>query len=107
MVVVPDPVGSHCRDRPADADVLPVGRHRVRTSAAAAGFPTTTLPNAGVWHADFHWKDRDEFIRYFSVRNSLITHALHGDIDAKTTGRWLAREITECLSRCNMAWPTP
>ena len=65
--------------------------------ASAAGFPTVTLPNAGVWHADFHWKDRDEFIRYFSVRNSLITHALHGNIDTKATGRWLAREITEAL----------
>jgi galactofuranosylgalactofuranosylrhamnosyl-N-acetylglucosaminyl-diphospho-decaprenol beta-1,5/1,6-galactofuranosyltransferase len=66
--------------------------------AAEAGFPTTTLPNAGVWHADFHWKDRDEFIRYFSVRNSLITHAMHGQIDGKLTSRWLAREITECLT---------
>jgi galactofuranosylgalactofuranosylrhamnosyl-N-acetylglucosaminyl-diphospho-decaprenol beta-1,5/1,6-galactofuranosyltransferase len=65
--------------------------------ALAAGFPTVTLPNAGVWHADFHWKDRDEFMRYFSVRNSLITYALHGDIDTKATGRWLAREITEAL----------
>ncbi|MDT5093322.1 MAG: galactofuranosylgalactofuranosylrhamnosyl-N-acetylglucosaminyl-diphospho-decaprenol [Mycobacterium sp.] len=65
--------------------------------AADAGFPTVTLPNAGVWHADFHWKDRDEFMRYFSVRNSLITHALHGTIDARVTGRWLAREITEAL----------
>ncbi len=65
--------------------------------AAEAGFPTTTLPNAGVWHADFHWKDRDEFIRYFSVRNALITHALHGTIDTRTTARWLAREMTECL----------
>jgi galactofuranosylgalactofuranosylrhamnosyl-N-acetylglucosaminyl-diphospho-decaprenol beta-1,5/1,6-galactofuranosyltransferase len=66
--------------------------------ALAAGYPTVTLPNAGVWHADFHWKDRDEFMRYFSVRNSLITHALHGDIDTKTTGRWLAREISEALA---------
>ncbi|OBK76893.1 glycosyltransferase [Mycobacterium sp. 1274761.0] len=66
--------------------------------AAESGFPTTTLPNAGVWHADFHWKDRDEFIRYFSVRNALITHAMHGRIDPKTTSRWLGREIAECLS---------
>jgi galactofuranosylgalactofuranosylrhamnosyl-N-acetylglucosaminyl-diphospho-decaprenol beta-1,5/1,6-galactofuranosyltransferase len=65
--------------------------------ALGAGFPTVTLPYAGVWHADFHWKDRDEFMRYFSVRNSLITHALHGTIDTKTTGRWLAREMTEAL----------
>jgi galactofuranosylgalactofuranosylrhamnosyl-N-acetylglucosaminyl-diphospho-decaprenol beta-1,5/1,6-galactofuranosyltransferase len=65
--------------------------------AGDAGFPTVTLTNAGVWHADFDWKDRDEFFRYFSVRNSLITHALHGTIDAKATSRWLAREITEGL----------
>jgi galactofuranosylgalactofuranosylrhamnosyl-N-acetylglucosaminyl-diphospho-decaprenol beta-1,5/1,6-galactofuranosyltransferase len=65
--------------------------------AAAAGFPTVTMPNAGVWHADFHWKDRDEFLRYFSVRNALITHALHGTIDGRATSNWLAREITECL----------
>jgi galactofuranosylgalactofuranosylrhamnosyl-N-acetylglucosaminyl-diphospho-decaprenol beta-1,5/1,6-galactofuranosyltransferase len=65
--------------------------------AREAGFATTTLPNAGVWHADFDWKDRDEFFRYYSVRNSLITHALHGTIDTKATGRWLAREITEGL----------
>jgi galactofuranosylgalactofuranosylrhamnosyl-N-acetylglucosaminyl-diphospho-decaprenol beta-1,5/1,6-galactofuranosyltransferase len=65
--------------------------------ALDAGFPTTTLPNAGVWHADFDWKDRDEFFRYYSVRNSLITHALHGTIDVKATGNWLAREIIEGL----------
>ena len=65
--------------------------------ALAAGFPTVTLPNAGVWHADFHWKDRDDFVRYFSVRNPLITHALHGDIDTRVTGRWLAREIAHHL----------
>jgi galactofuranosylgalactofuranosylrhamnosyl-N-acetylglucosaminyl-diphospho-decaprenol beta-1,5/1,6-galactofuranosyltransferase len=65
--------------------------------AGDAGFPTVTLNNAGVWHADFDWKDRDEFFRYFSVRNSLITHALHGTIDPKATSRWLTREITEGL----------
>ena len=75
--------------------------------ARRAGFPTVTLPNAGVWHADFDWKDCDEFIRYFSVRNALITHALHGAIDRKATGRWLAREITEAWCRCNTAWRTP
>ena len=32
------------------------------------------------------------------MRNSLITHAMHGQIDGKVTSRWLAREITECLT---------
>src|SRR5581483_266736 len=57
--------------------------------ALDAGFPTVTLPNAGVWHADFHWKDRDDFTQYFIVRNSLITSVLHGTVDTRTTGRWL------------------
>ena len=62
----------------------------------ATRIPDGTLPNAGLARR-FDWKDRDEFFRYFSVRNSLIAHALHGTIDAKTTGNWLAREITEGL----------
>src|SRR5690606_18529998 len=37
--------------------------------ARAHGFPTVTLPGAGVWHADFHWKDWDEWHRYFNLRN--------------------------------------
>ncbi|MGK2882706.1 MAG: glycosyltransferase [Mycobacterium sp.] len=65
--------------------------------ALQAGFPTVTLPNAGVWHADFSWKDRDEFMRYFSVRNALITYSLRRDIDPAWTARWLAREIVEDL----------
>ncbi len=28
--------------------------------ARAHGYPTVTLPGAGVWHADFHWKDWDD-----------------------------------------------
>ena len=45
--------------------------------ARAHGFPTVTLPGAGVWHADFGWKDWDEWHRYFNMRNALITAALH------------------------------
>jgi galactofuranosylgalactofuranosylrhamnosyl-N-acetylglucosaminyl-diphospho-decaprenol beta-1,5/1,6-galactofuranosyltransferase len=45
--------------------------------ARAHGFPTVTLPGAGVWHADFGWKDWDEWHRYFNMRNGLITAALH------------------------------
>jgi galactofuranosylgalactofuranosylrhamnosyl-N-acetylglucosaminyl-diphospho-decaprenol beta-1,5/1,6-galactofuranosyltransferase len=45
--------------------------------ARAHGFPTVSLPGAGVWHADFGWKDGDEWNRYFTVRNGLIMAALH------------------------------
>jgi len=65
--------------------------------AFAAGFPTVTLPNAGVWHAEFHWKDRDDFTRYFQVRNALITYALRGTMDARKTANSLAREIAHHL----------
>ncbi|WP_064257467.1 glycosyltransferase [Rhodococcus sp. D-6] len=65
--------------------------------ARAAGFVTVTLPNAGVWHADFHWKDRDDWAKYFSVRNSLIVAALHSDFDTAELGKVLTREITEYI----------
>jgi galactofuranosylgalactofuranosylrhamnosyl-N-acetylglucosaminyl-diphospho-decaprenol beta-1,5/1,6-galactofuranosyltransferase len=65
--------------------------------AGAAGFPTVTLPNAGVWHAEFHWKDLDDWTHYFIVRNSLITAALHSDIQVGPTGTILARVITEAI----------
>jgi galactofuranosylgalactofuranosylrhamnosyl-N-acetylglucosaminyl-diphospho-decaprenol beta-1,5/1,6-galactofuranosyltransferase len=53
------------------------------------GFTTVTLPGAGVWHADFTWKDQDDWSRYFSVRNSLITAALHSDFSGPGLGRVL------------------
>ncbi|MDT5109266.1 MAG: galactofuranosylgalactofuranosylrhamnosyl-N-acetylglucosaminyl-diphospho-decaprenol, partial [Mycobacterium sp.] len=65
--------------------------------AGAAGFPTVTLPNAGVWHAEFHWKDLDDWTHYFIVRNSLITAALHSDIEVSPTGTILARVISEAI----------
>jgi galactofuranosylgalactofuranosylrhamnosyl-N-acetylglucosaminyl-diphospho-decaprenol beta-1,5/1,6-galactofuranosyltransferase len=51
--------------------------------AREAGFPTTTLPGAGVWHTDFLWKNWDDWSRYFSFRNSLITSALHSEFDRR------------------------
>jgi galactofuranosylgalactofuranosylrhamnosyl-N-acetylglucosaminyl-diphospho-decaprenol beta-1,5/1,6-galactofuranosyltransferase len=51
--------------------------------ARAHGFPTVTLPGAGVWHADFGWKDWDEWHRYFNLRNALIMAALHTDFSTK------------------------
>src|SRR5919112_4754598 len=57
------------------------------------GFTTVTLPGAGVWHADFTWKDQDDWSRYFSIRNSLITAALHSDFSGPALGRVLFGRI--------------
>jgi len=61
------------------------------------GFPTVTLPNAAVWHADFYWKDFDDWSRYFSTRNSLIVSALHADLDSKVITKELFRYLAEHL----------
>ncbi|MEU8895047.1 glycosyltransferase [Nocardia sp. NPDC048505] len=61
------------------------------------GFVTVTLPNAAVWHADFYWKDFDDWARYFSTRNSLIVGAMHADLDGKKITRQLFRNIAEYL----------
>ncbi|NEW38223.1 glycosyltransferase [Nocardia cyriacigeorgica] len=61
------------------------------------GFVTVTLPNAAVWHADFYWKDFDDWARYFSTRNSLIVCAMHTDLDGKTITRQLFRNLAEHL----------
>lgn len=45
--------------------------------ARAYGFATVTLPGAGLWHADFPWKDWDDWHRYFNLRNAMITAAMH------------------------------
>lgn len=65
--------------------------------AREAGFVTVTLPNAAVWHADFYWKDFDDWARYFSTRNSLIVGALHGDVTTKFIRRQFLRQISEYL----------
>jgi galactofuranosylgalactofuranosylrhamnosyl-N-acetylglucosaminyl-diphospho-decaprenol beta-1,5/1,6-galactofuranosyltransferase len=63
--------------------------------ARAHGFPTVALPGAGVWHADFGWKDWDEWHRYFNQRNGLITAALHTGFST----RRLARRVTVLLGQ--------
>ncbi len=65
--------------------------------ARRAGFPTISLPNAGVWHAEFHLKDRDDIKGYFGIRNAMITYALHYDINVKKTTWWLSRKILDPL----------
>jgi galactofuranosylgalactofuranosylrhamnosyl-N-acetylglucosaminyl-diphospho-decaprenol beta-1,5/1,6-galactofuranosyltransferase len=65
--------------------------------ARAAGFPTVTLPGAGVWHADFAWKNWDDWSRYFSFRNSLITSALHSEFDRRRIVDHLSRQLADYL----------
>ncbi|MGW0174439.1 glycosyltransferase [Rhodococcus sp. NPDC003322] len=65
--------------------------------AREAGFVTVTLPNAAVWHADFYWKDFDDWARYFSTRNSLVVGALHSELDTKMLARMFFRHIAEFL----------
>lgn len=61
--------------------------------ARAHGYPTVTLPGAGIWHADFHWKDWDDWHRYFNLRNSLIVNALYGRANRTDTARFLLKEL--------------
>jgi galactofuranosylgalactofuranosylrhamnosyl-N-acetylglucosaminyl-diphospho-decaprenol beta-1,5/1,6-galactofuranosyltransferase len=65
--------------------------------ARGHGFPTVTLPGAGVWHADFHWKDWDEWHRYFNLRNSIITAALHSPFNLNLLSRVLLAQLVRYL----------
>jgi galactofuranosylgalactofuranosylrhamnosyl-N-acetylglucosaminyl-diphospho-decaprenol beta-1,5/1,6-galactofuranosyltransferase len=65
--------------------------------ARAHGFPTVALPGAGVWHADFGWKDWDEWHRYFNLRNGLITAALHTPFSTAAVGRTTATLLAQYL----------
>ncbi|HVW39767.1 MAG TPA: glycosyltransferase [Amycolatopsis sp.] len=65
--------------------------------ARGHGFPTVTLPGAGVWHADFHWKDWDEWHRYFNLRNSIITAALHSEFNLVVLCRVLMAQLVRYL----------
>ncbi len=66
--------------------------------ARAHGYPTVTLPGAGVWHADFHWKDWDDWPRYFSLRNSLIVNALYGQSKSADTARLLRGQLLRYIA---------
>lgn len=65
--------------------------------ARAAGHATVTLPGAGVWHADFAWKDWDDWHRYFNIRNAMVTAALHSDFNGKQVARGLRAQLTRYL----------
>jgi galactofuranosylgalactofuranosylrhamnosyl-N-acetylglucosaminyl-diphospho-decaprenol beta-1,5/1,6-galactofuranosyltransferase len=63
----------------------------------AAGFATVTLAGAGVWHADFGWKDWDDWHRYFNIRNALVTAALHSPFGRYPLGRNLMASLGHYL----------
>jgi galactofuranosylgalactofuranosylrhamnosyl-N-acetylglucosaminyl-diphospho-decaprenol beta-1,5/1,6-galactofuranosyltransferase len=65
--------------------------------ARANGYPTVALPGAGVWHADFGWKDWDEWHRYFNMRNGMITAALHTGFSTWKVGRRLSLLLGQYL----------
>jgi len=65
--------------------------------ARRAGFATVTLPGAGLWHADFDWKDADKWNEYFAVRNSIIVSALHSETDPKVTARVIGSRVSRLL----------
>jgi Predicted glycosyltransferases len=69
--------------------------------ARAHGFPTVALPGAGVWHADFGWKDWDEWHRYFNMRNGLITAALHTGFSTKRIIRRVGQLLTQYIVAMN------
>jgi galactofuranosylgalactofuranosylrhamnosyl-N-acetylglucosaminyl-diphospho-decaprenol beta-1,5/1,6-galactofuranosyltransferase len=65
--------------------------------ARAHAFPAVSLPGAGVWHADFGWKDWDEWHRYFNLRNGLITAALHTGFSVRRIARQVGLLLTTYL----------
>lgn len=66
--------------------------------AARQGVPTVTLPGAAVWHADFAWKDYDDWARYFSFRNGLITSAVHGELEGRAVVAALGRNFASYVA---------
>ncbi|MFN3340410.1 MAG: glycosyltransferase, partial [Dietzia sp.] len=62
-----------------------------------AGMPTCTLQGAAVWHADFYWKDGDDFGQFFSMRNSLTTAAIRQGIDPRGMAKNLGRSVLRAL----------
>jgi len=62
-----------------------------------AGMPTCTLQGAAVWHADFYWKDGDDFGQFFSQRNSLVTAAVRHGIDVRSMAAVLGRRVLRAI----------
>jgi galactofuranosylgalactofuranosylrhamnosyl-N-acetylglucosaminyl-diphospho-decaprenol beta-1,5/1,6-galactofuranosyltransferase len=65
--------------------------------ARAKGFATVTLPGAGLWHADFDWKDADKWNEYFALRNAMIVTALHSEVAPGQLARVLVARVMRYL----------
>lgn len=65
--------------------------------ARSRGIATVTLPGAGLWHADFDWKDHDKWNEYFAVRNAMIVATLHAELDPKQVARIVISRILRYL----------
>ncbi|WP_018683442.1 glycosyltransferase [Actinokineospora enzanensis] len=61
------------------------------------GYPTVTLPGAGLWHADFDWKDGDKWSEYFAVRNAMIIGTLHGNVAPGQLARVISSRVLRAL----------
>ena len=58
--------------------------------AAAAGYPTATVPGIAVWHMPFSDKDDvTDWQAYFHLRNRLVAATMHG---SDPTGRGMVKE---------------
>jgi galactofuranosylgalactofuranosylrhamnosyl-N-acetylglucosaminyl-diphospho-decaprenol beta-1,5/1,6-galactofuranosyltransferase len=65
--------------------------------ARAQGFATVTLPGAGLWHADFDWKDADKWNEYFALRNAMIVTVLHSEVAPRQLARVLVARVMRYL----------
>ena len=65
--------------------------------ARAHGYATVTLPGAGLWHADFHWKDWDEWHRYFNMRNAHDHRGAAPPFEPKRVAGVLAADLAHYL----------
>jgi len=63
-----------------------------------AGMPTCTLHGAAVWHADFYWKDGDDFGQFFSHRNALTTAAIRQGIAPRDMAAVLGRSVLRAIA---------
>lgn len=61
------------------------------------GYATVSLPGAGVWHADVRRKDQDDWHRYFTLRNALITAALHGPFRVRSIALTTLKQLVVYL----------
>ncbi|RLK60051.1 glycosyltransferase [Actinokineospora cianjurensis] len=65
--------------------------------ARSRGYNTVTLPGAGLWHADFDWKDGDKWNEYFAVRNAMIVATLHSAFPPKQVARVITSRVARAL----------